>query len=201
MKINPVFDPDPDGRDPLDMIVRNRDTVRHLRGNRIDTSVINRILLDTQGREMEVPVKITRAFAAYNRKIEYALRHINAFMKNDAITEEERVYLSDMRTRLRVEHVPLKTDKRGRKMIKIKMQPEEGKDDEPGYKQAVQKKAKTRKQMIGRQVAALYKYIQPFYRLQPRRKIIYELIAELLEVVWQEKFTIDQIANLDRNNC
>ena len=56
------------------------------------------------------------------------------------------------------------------------------------------------KQMKGRQIASINKYIKRFNHMYYQNDI-FDLIAEIYEVLDMGKFTRNQIKNFDKNNC
>jgi len=171
--------------DPLDLIVKNKEIVRHLRGNGINGQSIREILEDWRPK-MEFPIATTKCEKQAQKEIDYAMRHLKALVGNKSITDKEVKALVKIYNRLYHEHMQWEKDKTGK----------------PVYKMTMSKNtSKTQKQMLGRQVAAINKYIKPFNKMYLQREI-YSLIAELLET-WHnsmQKFSQDEIANFDKNN-
>jgi|GEM_PF-6983620 len=174
-----------DERDPLDLIVKNKEIVRHLRGNGINGQSIREILKDWRPK-MEFPIATTKSEKKEQKEIDYAMRHLKALVSNKSITDKEAKALVKIYNRLYHEHMQWEKDKTGK----------------PVYKMTMSKNtSKTQKQMLGRQVATINKYIKPFNKMYLQREI-YSLIAELLET-WHhsmQKFSQDEIANFDKNN-
>ena len=175
-----IIDLENHDRDPLDLIKIHNDIVQHLRSNKIDGMEIRKILDDWQGVKFKMPIAMTRQDIKERRQFDYAIRHASSLLKSEVTTSTEKIYLEEMIERLYNERIP--------SAVMINFHPsEEG-------------NAKSFKQMIGRQVATLNKYIQPFNKLY-LKKDIFSLIAELLEVAHGFKYTQNEIANFDKNNC
>ncbi|HRR42001.1 MAG TPA: hypothetical protein P5244_12265 [Syntrophales bacterium] len=176
-------------KDPLDLIERNKDIVRHLRGNGIDGFEIKNILDNSYGlRNLDLYITdaVTSRILKEQHQIDYAMRHLKSLVNNDAITDDEKKCLLKIWERLRNEYFPpIETVKKGWPVLKI----ERRKGD-----------AKSEKQMVGRQVAAINKYIRPFNKIY-LQKDIFDLIAELFEIRHDRKYTQKQIENFDKNNC
>jgi hypothetical protein len=175
-----TFDLEKYDKDPLVLIVRNKEIVRHLQGNGIDGLEINKMLNDWHGLKSKVPIFLTKRDKQKQRQIDYAIRYTKALINNEAITDKERKHFLKILERLSMEHLP--------SAVTLKFHPSETEN------------AKTRKQVIGRQVATINKYIKPFNKMCQQKKI-FDLISELLEVWEWGKFTQKQIANFDKNNC
>ena len=177
-------------KDPLEMVVRNTDIVKHLRGNGIDGMELRRILSDYHGLKLVVPIFYTEEVMKKQRKIEYAIRHISALCKTDIVSKDEKDYLCNMMKRIS-ELYYLSEDERGKNknyVLKCPIHPCE------------QGNAKTRKQAIGFQVVELSKYISKFNKMHTQ-KAVFKLISELLETVWKENFSYEKIKNFEKNNC
>jgi len=175
-------------QDILDLIVKNRNFVRHLKKNGIDNIEICHILGDLQGLKMEMLIKtLTEKDKADQRKIDYAMRYLKALVSNEAITDEESDYLCKIQNRLLVEYLPWEKDKKGRLVAHWRM----GEGD-----------AKTQKQARGRQVVKLYYYIQEYNTNKDLflQKDVFELIAELYDVWENLKYTRKEIENFYKNN-
>jgi len=174
-------------KDPLDLIVKNKDFVRHLRKNGIDGLEINKILGNLQGLKQEWPIGITEKDKENRRKIDYAMRHVKALATSDAITDEELEYLCKIMTRLYREYIPWEKNKKGHPVITFKL----GQGD-----------VKTPKQVWGKQTVALYGYIQKYNSNFEMflQKDVFLLIAELFDVRENLKFTRKQIENFYKNN-
>jgi len=172
-------------KDPLDFIVKNKEIVRHLRGNGINGFVIRDILDDFRPK-MEISVILTKFDRQSQKEIDYAMRHLKALVSNKSITEKEAKALVKIYNRLYQKQRLWEKDK----------------NKKPVYKVAMSKNtAKTQKQMLGRQVAAVSKYIKPYNKIY-LQKDIHLLIAELLNY-WHQVLpglSQKQIANFEKNN-
>jgi hypothetical protein len=181
-----IFDIKKFDKDPLDLIVRHKDIVRHLRGNRIDGLKIRDMLNNWHGLKIEFPISVTKRDKQKQKQIDYAMRYVKALVSNEVITDKEREFLCEMYNRLWCDLPHWEKGKSGGPVYK--MLQGQGEGDAISFKQ-----------MIGRQVATINKYIQPFNKMYLQMDI-FDLISELLEV-WQGlKCTQKQIANLDKNN-
>lgn len=179
-------------KDPLDLIVRHKDIVRHLRGNGIDGFEIKKILDNSYGLkklDLYITDAATKQLFKEQHQIDYAMRHVKALVNNEAITDDERKCLFKIWDRLGKEYFPLEMGKSGWPMYKIQRR----KGD-----------AKTDKQVTGRQVVALHAFMMKFNgnknSMPYPQTAIFDLIAELFEVRQGQKFTRDQIKNFYTNH-
>ncbi|MHB8091850.1 MAG: hypothetical protein ACYDH8_09695 [Syntrophales bacterium] len=172
-------------KDPLDLIVRHKDIVKHLRGNGIDGMEIRNIFLNRHGLRMIVPVFFSEAAMKKHRNTSYAMRNVSALLSSDLVSNKEKDFLSNIMTRLSGNYSELESDKKGETFLKFHRE---------------QGGAKTHKQMIGRQVVELVKYIKRFNHMYYQNDI-FDLIAEIYEVTDMGKFTRERIKNFDKNNC
>ena len=180
-------------KDPLDLIIKNKEFVDHLRENGMNGDEVRNILDDWQGLMQEIPIRATSQDKAKDRLIDYAIRHTKALVNNEAITEEERKSLFKIWDRLCEERTPpLEKDKSGRPVVRLMYHPEECNS---GYAPA-----KTHKQMIGFQTVLLYELIERC-NTKYLQKDIFNFISELFEVAGSgQKFSQNQIANFYKNN-
>jgi hypothetical protein len=182
------FDLEKYDKDPLDLIVKHKDIVKHLRENGIDGQEIKKMLCNSHGLKSEIPVRITKQEAAARRQIDYAMRHLKALVSSLAITDKEKHFLVAIYNRLYQAQAIWEKGKSGNPVIKWEVGDGDG-------------DAKTLKQMIGMRVAFINKYILTFNKKMYLQKDIFDLIAELFEVYMDTKYTQRQIANFDKNNC
>ena len=181
------FDEEPDRNNPLDLIVKNKDLVRHLRTNGIDGMEITRIFSNRQGLKKEFSVFQTEGAKIKQRKVIYAMRHVSALINNDVIMGRDHENLCEIYEGLKRQYQPWEKDAKGQLVISYRMGEGE---------------AKTHKQMIGRQVVALYTYLQKHNTNKEMflQKSVFLLIAELFFVGEDLKFTRKQIENFYKNN-
>ncbi len=187
-----TFDLEKYDKDPLDLIERNKDIVRHLRRNGIDGFEIKKILDNFQGLKMEVPILVTRHHAAKKLKIDDARRAVTRLINNPEITDKEREYLCEMHNRLYQEQMLWEKGKSGGPVYKMPL----------GDCTKVKKASISLKQTLGRQTVLLHDYIQKHNTNKETflQKNTFLLIAELFEV-WQElKFSMKQVKNFYDNN-
>ena len=76
-------------KDTLDLIIKNKLFVRHLRENGIDGFEVNKILRDSHGLKSEIPISISKQEAAAQRQINYAMRWTKNLISNQIIEDEE----------------------------------------------------------------------------------------------------------------
>jgi hypothetical protein len=186
------FDLEKYDKDPLDLIERNTDIVRHLRGNGIDGFEIKKILNNFQGLKTEFPISVTKSDKAKNLKIDDARRAVTRLTNNPAITDKEREYLCEMYNRLYQEQVTW----------------EKGKSGGPVYKMPLGDCAKVKnasisyKQTLGRQTVLLHDYIQKHNTNKEMflQKNTFLLISELFENFHDWKISDKRIAGFYKNN-
>lgn len=121
-------------KNPLDLVVKNKRLVKHLRENKIDGFEINKILFDWQGLKHKYPLR-TEKEQATAKEINYAKRNITPLINNRAITKKEKKFLCIIKDRLISEQELFGKKQNKQQTIILKY----GKGD-----------AKTFKQMIGR---------------------------------------------------
>jgi hypothetical protein len=172
--------------DPLDLIVKHKRLIQALRANGIDGFEINKIMRNMHGLHSEMPIKLTPQQKAARRQAGYGMRWTNNLIKNPLIEDEEKEFLVKLYNRLY--HVQKLWDisKSGKPVIKWKY-------DEDKCK------AKSLKQMNGLRVVDLYNYILPFMHTGKKEKV-FHLIAELFDVMQNEKLTFQQIKTFYHNN-
>lgn len=172
--------------DPLDLIVKHKRLIQALRANGIDGFEINKIMRNMHGLHSEMPIKLTPQQKAARRQSAYGMRNIKSLLNNDIIEDEEKEFLARLYNRLY--HVQKLWDisKSGQPVIKWNCDKSKG-------------KAKSLKQMIGLRVVDLYNYILPFMHTGGKEKI-FHLIAELFDVMQNEKLTFQQIKTFYHNN-
>ena len=180
-------------KDTLDLIIKNKLFVRHLRENGIDGFEVNKILRDSHGLKSEIPISISKQEAAAQRQINYAMRWTKNLISNQIIEDEEIKFLVKIYNRLYQAQRIWEKGGKGGTVIKWKLGEGEG-------------KAKSFKQMIGLRIVSLYKYIKPFCRKNGQQRLayiqtdIFKLIAELFKVAQQTNFTDKQIKTFYNNN-
>jgi len=180
-------------KDPLDLIVKNKNFVKYLRGNGIDGFEINKIMRNSHGLKSEIPLPLTKQAAAGIRQVDYAMRYLKILIKNPQITDDEADFFNKTYNRLFRAQRGIEKNKLGKPVLKWQFGEGEG-------------NAKTFKQMQGLRVVALHKYISTFNKPRARhqkaflQKDIFNLIAELFDVLQQYKLTAQQIKNFDKNN-
>lgn len=186
-------------KDPLDLIVKNKDFINHLKANGIKGLEVRNILYNLHGLQLEIPINDKQRHEKRGKyhQIAYAIRYIKILLNNDAVSDEDRESLDKMMTRLVNERkvlFPYEINSKGNPVIKTIIHPEEhGKEKEKKVT------AKSFKQALGIQALLLHEYIRRFnqYYLQ---KDIFDLIAELFEVIHGLKFSQNKIANFYKNN-
>ncbi len=189
----PTIFEDISDKDPLELVVKNKDIVRHLRGNGIDGAEIRKMLNYSHGLKMEWPILMSKAEKEKRKQTDYALRWTTDLIKSDVTTDAEKKSLCEIYNRLWHELPTWEKGKSGAPVYKMPV------GDDPGD-------AISDKQMTGRQVVAIRSYVMKFNGKSRHAKAysqnaIFDLIAELFEVCKGRKYTRAQIINFDKNNC
>jgi hypothetical protein len=211
--------------DPLDLVSdhKDREIIQHLRKNGIEGSKVRDILMASFGFSVfNGSIAYSIEEASQDKKILDTIRNINALCKNSLLTKVEVSTLRKIVLRLKnksfrysrdtIERISFRTSDSGSletilflgssgsraalDSFEIKMK----KDKAVMVMPSDGPHAKTRKQVIGFRLSALFDYFQKFNHEQFSDKEIYGLIFGLYNKTWGTKYEAGQIKKMIDNN-
>lgn len=174
--------------DPLPQVQRHKRTVKILRENGIDGVEIYKILKNSHGLILEIPVELTKEELKKQKTLAQVMRNAMQLMRSQFLTSEEFEVVESIYGRAYEESNIYEKDKDGKPVIK--------------WEFGGTGKARTHLQVAKLQTKALFNYLDKFSRAHengPRlfsKSKLFSLISELFFIVTEQTYSQAQIHDL-----